>query len=253
MKSFFAALGFLTLFPVPRRWCDPEEHLRSAVLFFPLVGFLIGGLAAAFAAAAFYILPAFPAAVCIVIALIAVSGGMHMDGLADSADGFLSARKRDRMLEIMRDSRIGVMGVIAVISVFCLKISLLSSIPQARAVMIVFLMPLAGRTALVVQMALNSYARAEQGGIATVFSAKGIRGAALYGALLLLASGWIILKWQGLLAGVAALLLTIIFSAYSRRMIGGYTGDTLGAGCELAEIIPALIPAIYAVFPDSMA
>ena len=250
MRPFLAALGFLTLLPVPHRWADPGKHLPSAILFFPAVGFVIGLLAAVFSSLLSLVLPPLPASVLVVILLIAISGGMHTDGLADTADGFFSARSRDRMLEIMRDSRIGVMGVVAVVSVFFLKIALLLSIPPRHAAGIVFLMPLAGRTAIVIQMAFQPYARSSQGGLASIFGEKGRIGAVLIGTFLLLASGWFILQWRGIVAGLAVLGFAVLFSAYCRRMIGGYTGDTLGAVCDLAEIIPALTAVVYPYFPD---
>ena len=240
MKSFMAALSFLTIIPVPRRWADSAGRLESGFIYFPPVGLLLGVLTALLFKASYCLLPLLPACVLAVIFMVAVSGGLHMDGLADTADGFFSARPRERILEIMKDSRIGTMGVIAVVSVLILKIALLASVPPRFIWGTLLLMPLAGRSAILIQMALLSYVRAETGGIASVFNHRSARGAAFGGAVLLLISGWFIADWRGLVAGFAALFLAAAFSGYVYRKIGGYTGDTLGAGCELIELVPPL-------------
>lgn len=245
MKSFVAALSFLTVIPVPRRWADSTDSLESGALYFPLIGLLLGILTALLFKALSWFLPFFPAGVLAVIFMIAVSGGLHMDGLADTADGFFSARTRERILEIMKDSRIGTMGVLAVTSVILLKVALLASVPPSSACATLLLVPLAGRSAILVQMALLSYARAETGGTAAVFNRRSARGPALGGAVLLLTAGWFIADWRGLVAGVAALLLAAAFSGYVYRKIGGYTGDTLGAGCETAELVPLLVMVVF--------
>src|SRR5512137_125405 len=121
MKSFLAAIQFLTVIPFPKDYMPREEDLGRSVPFYPIVGLLIGIMAATLGYLMEAVLPPLPAYATILIFLLAISGGLHMDGLADTADGFFSARPRDRILEIMRDSRIGVMGVIAVVCIVLLK------------------------------------------------------------------------------------------------------------------------------------
>src|SRR5208283_4809952 len=121
MRRFLAAMRFLTVIPFPGNWGADESSLAGSTVFFPVVGLLIGLGAAAVAACAARWLPAGPAAGLVIVALLAVSGGLHMDGLSDSADGLLSARPRERALEIMRDSHVGAMGVIAIVCVLLLK------------------------------------------------------------------------------------------------------------------------------------
>ncbi|MBI4831219.1 MAG: adenosylcobinamide-GDP ribazoletransferase [Candidatus Lindowbacteria bacterium] len=114
VKSFIAALRFLTIAPIPARWANEAEYLSRSVPLFPIVGLLIG---AAIVTADFGMNLLFPSLLAngiTVVALVAVSGGLHIDGLADTADGFFSSRPRERILEIMRDSRTGPMGVVAV-------------------------------------------------------------------------------------------------------------------------------------------
>jgi len=163
-----------------------------------------------------------------------------MDGLADAADGFFSARPRQRILEIMKDSHIGVMGVIAVVCVIMLKFSLLVSVPHSLRLNVIFLMPLAGRCALVAMMTCLPYVRKE-GGLATLFDGKRSWIHGIVAVFFLVIAGVLAAQWMGLAVGVVTLAVTALFSLFSYRKIGGYTGDTLGAVCEIAEIIPVLV------------
>jgi adenosylcobinamide-GDP ribazoletransferase len=244
MKSFLAAIQFLTVLPIPGDVTGDVEGLGKGVPFFPVVGLLIGFIAAMLVFVLAAILPPFPACALIVIFLIAVSGGLHMDGLADTADGFFSARPRERILEIMRDSRTGVMGVIAVVCAIMLKVSLLVSLPHSTRLGIIFLMPLAGRCALVMMMTGIPYVRSE-GGLATLFVKRRSWLHAIWAALFLVVAGFLVAKWMGMIAALATLAATALFSLYSLRKIGGYTGDTLGAVCEIAEIVPILVAVVW--------
>jgi adenosylcobinamide-GDP ribazoletransferase len=251
VRSFFAALTFLTPVRVPEGWSGGERGLRGAPAFFPIVGALIGGMGAAVTYGIDKVLPSLAASVIVVLFLVACSAGLHMDGLADTADGLFSSRPRERVLEIMRDSHIGTMGVLAVVGVLLLKVALLSSIAPGdgsvrwRAVL---LAPIAGRCALLVVMSLFPYARAD-GGLATVFRASGRRAALLtaWGILVLFVAGWLIGQGWGLAVAGATLGLALLLGWYVRRRIGGYTGDTLGATSELCETVALLVVTLWTV------
>jgi len=239
IRPLLAAIQFLTVIPFPKSFTGGEKELEKCLPFFPVVGLLIGIIIAAFDHVMGFIFPPLPASVMTVIAMTAISGGLHMDGLADTADGFFSARPRERVLEIMRDSRTGVMGVLAVVFVILLKVSLLISLfPPIRPGIIV-LMPLAGRCSFVVMMTALPYVRRE-GGLATAFGVGKSWLNVLWTSAFLLVAGWLAGHWMGLAASFSALLMAALFSVYCFRKIGGYTGDTLGAGCDITEIIPAI-------------
>ena len=240
MKSFLAAIQFLTVIPFPKTLATGERELEKSVPFFPVVGLLIGMMAAILGYVMDAVLPPFPACVVVVIFLLAVSGGLHMDGLADAADGFFSARPRERILEIMKDSHIGVMGVIAVVCVIMLKISLLLSLPLSSRPIVIFLMPLAGRCSLVVMMTVLPYVRSE-GGLATLFVKSRSRIHALWAASFLVIAAALTAQWMGFATGLVTLAVAALCALYSFQKIGGYTGDTLGAVCEIAEIVPVLV------------
>ena len=242
MKGFLAAIRFLTVLPLPGKWGTRERELAGSPVYFPVVGLLLGVVAAAAAIGVAEILPMLPAAALLIILLVAFSGGFHLDGLSDTADGFLSSRTRKRILEIMKDSRTGVMGVMAIVCVLLLKVAAVSSIPEEKLWRVIFLMPLAGRCSLVISMAVLPYARAE-GGLGKLFLSRRRPLSGAWGAALLGFAGWHALGWAGLATAGATVLVTLLFCAYCYRKIGGATGDTLGAMCEIAELVPALVMA----------
>lgn len=248
MKPFFAALTFLTPARVPAGWSGGERELRAAPVFFPIIGVIIGGVAAAILFGLDHILPAFPASVFAVLVMVAGSAGLHADGLADTADGLLSSRPRERVLQIMRDSHIGTMGVLAVVAVLLLKVSLLTSVADPGRWRLVLLAPIAGRCGLLLVMSLFPYARAE-GGLATVFRSGGARAVLLaaWAVVVVFVAGWLCASFRGLAVAAASVVLSLLFGWYTRRRIGGYTGDTLGATCEVVEVLPFLVAAIWTV------
>ena len=240
MNRFWAAVRFLTVFPVPFGWGEDPEDLARSKPCFPVVGALIGVAAAGCAWALGRVLPDLLTAVLTAMLLVAVSGGLHLDGLSDTADGFFSSRPRKRILEIMKDSHIGAMGVIAIVSVMLLKVAALASMPAEHVWRAVFMMPIAGRCALVITIGLLPYARPE-GGLAAIFYRKRSGLDILWASLLLCVAGWFIAGVEGLAAGAGSIFVTLAFAAYTYRKTGGATGDTLGAACEIVETAPALV------------
>jgi adenosylcobinamide-GDP ribazoletransferase len=239
MKPLLAALRFLTIVPVPGNWGTAEVDLARSIVWFPVVGLLLGVVAAGLAYGLALVTPPSVVAAVTVIVLVRFSGGLHMDGLADTADGFFSSRSRERMLEIMKDSHTGAMGVMAMVCVLLLKFAALASLPAARFWPAALLMPLAGRSALVMHMALLPYARPS--GLGAIFYRQNPRWAAIWAAGVLAAVAWGLLGSWGLGIWAACLATVFVLSFYVYRKIGGATGDTLGAICEVVEIVPALV------------
>jgi adenosylcobinamide-GDP ribazoletransferase len=238
MKRLLAALRFLTILPIPGTWGTAEVDLAGSVAFFPVVGLLLGVAAVAFAWAAGQVAPPMIVAALVVIAMMSFSGCLHMDGLSDSADGLLSSRSRERMLEIMKDSHVGPMGVIAVVCVLLLKFAALSSLEPAKVWPAVLLMPLAGRAAICLHVAFLPYARPS--GLAAVFCRSRHTLAAIWAVALLTGVAYAVLQWRGLIVSVACVAITLLLAVYVRVKLGGATGDTFGAVCEIVEIVPAL-------------
>jgi len=239
MKPIIAAIRFLTILPLPGAYGSGEKDLASSVPFFPVVGLLAGAAALGVSWLLLRAFPPVPAALLLVAFLAAVSGGLHLDGLADTADAFLSSRRRERMLEIMKDSHMGVMACLALFFVLGLKVALFASLPPKLWLRAAFLAPVAGRCALVISMALLPYVR-PKGGLGAAFYRNRPRLAAWLAAAVLFAAAAWAAGLAGLIAAAGAIAIVFIFCAWSWRKIGGATGDTLGASCELAELAPPL-------------
>lgn len=240
MKPFFAALSFLTILRVPQAWCGDQQAIARSLTWFPLVGLMIGGLLAGLDSLLCWLFPGtlVPSAL-LVISMIAISGGLHLDGVADSADAFMSSRGRERMLEIMKDSCVGPMGALTISALLLVKFSALASLPEAWRFPVIVLIPLAGRVALVVKTVSLPYARAT-GGLATLTHSNSKPWQAIVACALLTAVALVFLGWSGLWVAVMSLVTTALFARYCHSKIGGLTGDTLGAVCELVELIPVL-------------
>ncbi|MBV6817352.1 adenosylcobinamide-GDP ribazoletransferase [Rahnella sp. PD12R] len=238
-RLFLATLQFLTRIPVKERWCDGVEmkDYPRGIVCFPFVGLVVGLLSALVWGILVPHVGAFPAAVAAVIAHIMLTGALHLDGLADTCDGLFSVRSRERILEIMRDSRIGTNGALALIVAILLRATLIYQLSaDGLAVFAVLVVtPVIGRGMMSVMMFRQSYAR--ESGMGNLFIGK-ISEGRFYATLLLMAA--LVLFIAGF-STLFALLVTLCFTFAFRRFvasrIGGQTGDTLGAACELSELV----------------
>jgi len=240
-----AAFRFLTIFPLPGGLGHESSELGASVPLFPLVGLTLGVIAAAWAWLFWSFLPPPVAAVLLTTVFLAFSGGLHLDGLADTADGFFSARSRERILEIMRDSRIGAMGVLALVLLLLLKVSSLAVLGRSEALRAALLIPLTGRCAIPVMMALLPYARSE-GGLGTVFYNRRSRQAGVAAFVFLGLVFWLCLGVDFFLPLFSFVLVIAGLAFLCHKIIRGATGDTLGAACELSEVGVALALALLA-------
>jgi adenosylcobinamide-GDP ribazoletransferase len=239
MKSFFAALSFMSRLPVPARWSrglEIDEYERGIVTF-PLVGLLLGAIAGLVMLAlhAWCGLPL--AALLAVLALALLTGGFHLDGLADTCDGIFSARRRERMLEIMRDSRLGTHGGLALIFVLVAKILVISELALRGTSMLAALAAACAvaRGMSVLLMYRQRYAREQ--GLGNVFIGKVTFRQTVITLALSLVLATLLLGLHGLAAAVITLLAVWALGQALKRTLGGQTGDTLGAVIELGEVI----------------
>ncbi|WP_316346793.1 adenosylcobinamide-GDP ribazoletransferase [Desulfuromonas acetoxidans] len=242
LQPFFSALSFLTIVRVPPTWCGDKTALSRSLNWYAVVGLLIGAVMALLDHLLCATMPGtlLPSAL-LVVALIAVSGGLHIDGVADSADAFMSSRDRDTMLTIMKDSRVGAMGALTLTGLLLIKFAALASLASEARWPVILLTPLAGRVALVLPLVSLPYAR--PGGLATLSHQQAEPRHAWLAVSLLLVTALMVLQGRGLIIAALVLLATLLFSRYCRGKIGGFTGDTLGATCELAELV-TLIAAV---------
>lgn len=239
MKLFLATLAFMSRIPVPERFMQGlavEQYVRGIVTF-PLVGVVLGALGGL----VFILLDGWCgmplAALFSVLALALLTGGFHLDGLADTCDGVFSARTRERMLAIMRDSRLGTHGGLALIVVLLAKVLVIAELAlrDMPVLMVLIAACAAGRGGAVLLMYGHGYAREE--GLGNLFIGKISLAQTLItlGITALLAA--MLLGITGLLALAITLVAIYLLGLMLKRTLGGQTGDTLGAAIELGEVI----------------
>ncbi|WP_077174889.1 adenosylcobinamide-GDP ribazoletransferase [Yersinia proxima] len=240
LRLFLATLQFMTRIPVPERWTQglALDNYERGIIGFPFIGLIVGVIGGV----VFTLLAPWCgvplAALGYVLALALVTGAFHLDGLADTCDGVFSARKREQMLEIMRDSRLGTNGGLALIFIVVAKVLVVSELALRDAPMLLMLTAasVAGRTVIVLLMYRQRYAR-EGNGLGNIYIGK-VTGKQ---TLITLAGGAILtlLLGQGaaLLALVMSMVVVALLATYLRRRLGGQTGDTLGAAAEVGELV----------------
>ena len=251
--AFLDAFRFLTALPLPPRGRN-GGGLAASVAFFPAVGAALGGalvLTDWACGEAFSRVPHLISAVLVLAAYALFTGGLHHDGLMDVADGFFSGGDRERILAVMKDSRVGAYGVLAAVLVLLMKSGLFASLFAPAQAMVVAAMPVLGRWAAAFLAGL--YPHADEGGLGgavigrvdrrDLAASSGLCLVSLFAAVslaLFSGGGWasftrglFLLALLWLLAAAAALL----FARAVARRLGGITGDTVGAAVELSELL----------------
>ncbi|MGR8930918.1 MAG: adenosylcobinamide-GDP ribazoletransferase [Gammaproteobacteria bacterium] len=239
MDSLLVALQFLTRLPISRQLNADDETLGSSVLYYPLVGFVIGVLlnvlALVFSAA-----PEMVAATLVLCGWVWLTGGLHLDGLADCADAFVGGLgDRQRSLQIMKDPSAGPIAVVALILLLLLKWCAIVVLIQQNNLHFLMLAPLLGRCAILLLMLSTPYV-SPQGIAERLIQYMPITEVRQVVIASLIFSGFIIGWFNVLLVG--ALVLSIRAIAVER--LGGSTGDVYGAAVELVETVAMLTAVI---------
>lgn len=233
LAELHLAAAFLTRLPLPDCGVVAVGGLARAMRLFPLVGAGIGALAGLVFVAAHALLPLGPAALLAVLAGVMLTGALHEDGLADTADGLGARGGRERRLEVMRDSRTGAYGVLALIFTIGLRATALGAAPSALAGLGALVAAAAWSRALI-PAAMQVMAPARSDGLgshAGVPDATVAATAAVLG-LVLTVAGLGVAAPVAVLAGLAGALAVVMVA---RRTLGGFTGDVLGAVQQVAE------------------
>jgi adenosylcobinamide-GDP ribazoletransferase len=254
LHAGIAAFQFLTRLPVPVTIPYTEETFSRSVVFYPWVGAVLGTILALVGAGVSHLLPSFPASALLTGLWICLTGGLHLDGLMDTADGILSHRSRERMLEIMKDSRVGAMGVIACVLQLMMKTSLLYALMEFRHAavwLLLIVIPLWSRTFMAGAIAWWPYARTEQGlggyfrRVSRLYVLLAIGFALLISLPVLIGGHSAFASTNGklepllLLSGIVACTYGFgcLIAHYLHRKLGGLTGDTYGALNEMLETL----------------
>ncbi|MBU4344950.1 MAG: adenosylcobinamide-GDP ribazoletransferase [Desulfobacteraceae bacterium] len=229
MKSFIAAIQFITILPVGK---PGAFEPKGMIQFFPVVGIIIGLLVSAFDIAVLQLWPKPVASLLDVIFLAIITGAFHLDGLADAADGLLGHRTREDALAVMKDSRIGVMGLVAVICMLAIKWGGIASLDVHRSLLLVII-PAYARGGLLFGIRFLKYGRPD-GGTGHDFFSDTLKTSAFWGLLIPVALSFLI-GWRGVLLNLIFIIITAVILLYYKKRIGCITGDMLGAMTEVLE------------------
>ena len=245
MRSFLIGLQFLTRISIVRQDNWTEEDFGRSVRWFPLVGAVLGLCYGAAAALMFLVLPAqgvelprhFSTAFLLLLTIL-LTGGLFCDGFMDSMDGIFSGRSRERMLEIMKDSRVGANGVMAFSILLLVEWSILLDMRQDILPMALFIMPVISRLMVVIAITCFPYARPQ--GMGRAFAVHAGKGALPFAAL---STAALVLPWgkAAALALLAGGVFALCFNRYATKILGGVTGDTYGALATLTELVVLLV------------
>lgn len=236
---YFIALQFLTIIPLPFRVRCEENDLGRSMAWFPLVGLTLGAL---LAGCDFLLGRWFPPGVVnllLIVILSAVTGALHLDGLADVCDGLAARGSRERFLAVMKDSHVGAVGAIGLILGLMLKYQLLAALPPEVRREALLCFPLVARYSQV-QFTVGSR-RARQDGLGSLF----IGGAGWVQLLVAFACTvgvtFLLLGGPGIGGTIVACFFTWLLKAWSHRRLGGITGDVIGCTSELNEMLFLLV------------
>lgn len=255
MKGFINLLAFMTRLSVPKVEYN-EENLGKSMKFFPFVGFIIGIFLYFTANSIFRLTHSYKLAIIFAMLVeIILTGAIHLDGLADTFDGIFSYRSKQKMLEIMKDSRLGTNGAIALIMYFLLKYLLLLVISEKLSfsymLYSVFSYPIVSRLCSVVSCTSAPYARASGMGKTFVENTNFVSVVIAFFSTFILVQlpmfsmftqkFYIMIMFSILIIILILMLVAFLFSKLMIKKIGGITGDTLGALVELSQLLYLLL------------
>ncbi len=232
--EFRLAAGFLTILPVLDAREAAPEAVAASFAWFPLLGFLIGAALCLEDYALARIFPQVLRSVLVIFTLTVITGAVHLDGLADTADALGAGRDRERALEILRDSRIGSFGAIALVFALMLKVLALATMGRPRRFAALYLAPGLARWTMVAVASTLDYLREQ--GAGTALLAQSNRRNLTLGTITAVAAILPVVSFRACAAALIAFGVALAARWFYRRWLGGVTGDLVGAAGEIAEI-----------------
>lgn len=239
MKAFFVGLQFLTRLSFVKQSVWTAADFGRSVKFFPLVGAVLGSIYALSAYVLLVFLPSYHVELpkhfvsVIFLALpMLLTGGLHCDGFMDTMDGVFSGRSRERMLEIMKDSRVGANGVMAFVLYALSEWAILLDFNSVHIVVALFIMPIIGRLCMVMGIICFPYARPE--GMGKAFADYANRRSLLFAFF---STCMLVVPWGifAIISMISAICFAFCLAKYINHLLGGLTGDVYGAITELSE------------------
>lgn len=239
MRLYLIALQFLTIIPIPFPLRCEERDLGRSMAFFPLVGLFLGAL---LVGADFLLAPRLPRPVAdllLITLLSAATGALHLDGLADVCDGLAARGDRERFLAVMKDSRIGAVGVVGLMLALLLKYQALLHIPVEYKHEALLFFPIVARFSQVQMTVGAKDARGE--GLGSAFIGAAGTWEFVFASVVTLAGAWQLLGLRGIYCCLTIYLFTWGLKWWFHRKLGGITGDIIGCASELNEILTLLV------------
>ena len=239
-----AEVRFLSVLPVPGRtqlFENDEATPRLVVgcAYFPLVGLLLACLLWLLVLLLAPLVPQLALAALLVVGLVILTGGLHLDGLMDTCDGLFGGSTRERKLEIMRDSRVGSFGVLGGACILLLKFALFASVSvHALPLALLVVLPSA-RWAMV--LALCVFPSARPTGLGAAFHQAVTTERLVLAGIVALAIVLVAGQLLGLIVWVTVTVTTLVLGLWITRSIGGLTGDSYGAIAEVVEVVALLV------------
>lgn len=239
-----AAMSFLSVLPLPgkKQLFEKEERSPRPIIgatFFPLVGLLLACLLWLLVYLLAPLIPQLALAALLVVGLVILTGGLHLDGLMDSCDGLFGGHTRERKLEIMRDSRVGSFGVLGAACILLLKFALFASISEhALPLALLLTLPTARWTLI---LTLYSFPSARTGGLGASFRQAITSQNVVIAGIIALIIALLVGQLVGLAILVAVSITALLLGLWITNNIGGLTGDSYGAIAEVAEVAALLL------------
>jgi len=234
-KQIICAVQFLTRIPLPFEIDLSEKDFGKSIAYAPLVGAIIGAIICM----VYYLISLSGVrSVAVIMAFatyVVITGALHIDGLGDTFDGLFSNKNKDRMLEIMRDSRMGTNGIVAIFFVLITNIFALTEISKTSILLILFVMPIIGRLGTITSVSFSKYARPS--GMGGVFINNCGWAEFLIGLIITALFGYLVIGFWIFPSILICIIFSFIAIAFSKSKIDGMTGDTCGAVCEICQML----------------
>lgn len=235
MRHFLLAVQFLTIVSFKKDIGLNKQNVKNIIIFFPVVGLVIGaGLVVINNFLYFLKLNDFCVNTILVISSVIFTGGLHLDGLADTADAFFCGKDKETKLKILRDPQLGVMGTAAIVSVIFLKVSLLSMFFSLMKVKALLFMGVLSRYTLVFGLFWFNYAR--ENGKAKIFFEGITKKTFIFASISVLLASFLFFQIRGIVFFLFICGIIYLFGRRIAKDFNGLTGDVLGALSELTEV-----------------
>lgn len=245
-KLFLIALTFFTRIPIRFKGDVSQEEFFKSMLFLPIIGLVLGIILLGIALLIHNVKSINIQAVLLLISYLALTGGLHLDGLADTSDAIFSAKDKEKMFEIMKDSRLGTFGAVVLILLLLANFSGFTYVFESRSYSVLLIMPIIGRYCA---LQLGAFSKAvPTGGLGEGFSKvdKPLYSVIYFIVLILLL---ILLKqYKLIISSVLTIIISLFEIPYFKRTLGGITGDLFGFTIELTQTLFLYISLIIPMF-----